>query len=107
MGKNRHVLNIKYLDIFFQSKNKKKVQELNLFKRAFIPHAIQLEGMKKIWGIWCWVEEPRLEHWAILQIQWGQLTNSSNEKPLGKAHNKELLHQNEIVLNWEVRQFKL
>lgn len=50
MGKNRHVLNIKYLDVFFQSKNKKKVQELNLFKRAFIPHAIQLEGMKKIWG---------------------------------------------------------
>lgn len=41
-------LNIKYLDIYFQSKDKKELQELNLFKRKLIHNATQLEG---IWGI--------------------------------------------------------
>lgn len=41
-------LNIKYLDIYFQSKDKKELQELNLFKRKLRHNATQLEG---IWGI--------------------------------------------------------
>lgn len=41
------MLTIKHLDVYFQSKNKEKLQEFNLFKRTSTHNAIQLEGMKK------------------------------------------------------------